>query len=75
MMGDKDYKQTINETLDILTKETVPRISEPTDSKTVFLHEVIRCMRRSYFDRFDSIDPVGRDFGGVLGGLIRKLPW
>lgn len=75
MMGDKDYKQTINETLDILTKETVPQITDPTDSKSIFLHEVIRCMRRSYFDRFDAIDPIGRDFGGVLGGLIRKLPY
>ncbi|MGQ0605392.1 MAG: hypothetical protein ACT4OD_00345 [Candidatus Nitrosotenuis sp.] len=75
MMGDKDYKQTINSAIDILTKETVPQILNPNDSKVVFLHEVTRCMRRSYFDRFDAMDPVGRDFAGILGGLIRKLPY
>ena len=75
MMGDKDYKQTINSALDALTKESTPQISNPENSKEVFLHEIVRCMRRSYFDRFDSIETTGRDFGSVLGGLIRKLPY
>jgi CRISPR-associated exonuclease Cas4 len=32
-------------------------------------------MRRSYFDRFDAIEPAGKNFNIVLGGLIRKLPY
>jgi CRISPR-associated exonuclease Cas4 len=75
MMGDKDYKQTINSALDTLTKETTHQISNSGDKNEVFLHEVSRCMRRSYFDRFDAIETPGRDFDRVLGGLIRKLPY
>jgi CRISPR-associated exonuclease Cas4 len=75
MMGDKDYRQTINAALDTLSKETKPQITTPNDSKQIFLHEVTRCMRRSYFDRFDVIETQGKDFEGILGGLIRKLPY
>lgn len=75
MMGDKDYKQTINSALDTLVKETTQQISNPSNKNEIFLHEVARCMRRSYFDRFDALDVPGKDFEGVLGGLIRKLPY
>jgi CRISPR-associated exonuclease Cas4 len=75
MMGDKDYKQTINAALDVLTKETTPQITNLNDKNEILLHEVVRCMRRSYFDRFDIIEKTGRDFDGILGGLIRKLPY
>jgi len=75
MMGDKDYKQTINDALGALTNEITPSITNPGDSKTVFLHEVVRCMRRSYFDRFDKIEPQGKNFDELFGGLIRKLPY
>jgi CRISPR-associated exonuclease Cas4 len=75
MMGDKDYKQVINGALDALAKESTPKISNPSDKNEVFLHEIVRCMRRSYFDRFDAIEPAGKNFNIVLGGLIRKLPY
>jgi len=75
MMGDKDYRQTINAALDALSKEAKPQIANPNESKQIFLHEVTRCMRRSYFDRFDAIETSGKDFEGILGGLIRKLPY
>lgn len=75
MMGDKDYKRTINDALDALSKEAKPEIPNPNDDKQIFLHEVVRCMRRSYFDRFDALESTGRDFDMVLGGLIRKLPY
>lgn len=75
MMGDKDYRQTINAALDALTKETKVQISDVNDNKQIFLHEVTGCMRRSYFDRFDAIETSGKGFERVLGGLIRKLPY
>jgi len=75
MMGDKDYRQTINAALDALAKETRQEITNPNNNKQIYLHEVARCMRRSYFDRFDSLEPSGKDFEGVFGGLIRKLPY
>ena len=75
MMGDKDYRQTINAALDTLAKETKIQITNPNDNKEIFLHEVARCMRRSYFDRFDAIETPGKEFEHILGGLIRKLPY
>jgi CRISPR-associated exonuclease Cas4 len=75
MMGDKNYKQTINSALDALVRETTPKITNPNDKNEVFLHEVTRCMRRSYFDRFDAIEQTRKDFESILGGLIRKLPY
>ncbi|WP_100182977.1 CRISPR-associated protein Cas4 [Candidatus Nitrosotenuis aquarius] len=75
MMGDKDYKQVINGALDALAKESTPQITNPSNKNEVFLHEITRCMRRSYFDRFDSLEPEGKNFDVVLGGLIRKLPY
>lgn len=74
-MGDKDYRQTINAAFDAITKESTTYISNPNDNKTIFLYEVVRCMRRSYFDRLDRLEPQGRDFRDVFGGLIRKLPY
>jgi len=75
MMGDKDYKQTINSALDVIVKESIQQISEPANKNEIFLHEVTRCMRRSYFDRFDAMKTPGKEFDRVLGGLIRKLPY
>ena len=75
MMGDKDYKQVINGALDALARESTPQITNPNNKNEVFLHEITRCMRRSYFDRFDAIETSGREFEQVLGGLIRKLPY
>src|SRR5574338_711364 len=75
MMGDKDFKQTINGALDALTREVTPTVSNPEDSKTIFLHEIVNCMRRSYFDRFDRLEAQGKNFAELFSGLIRKLPY
>jgi CRISPR-associated exonuclease Cas4 len=75
MMGDRDYRSTITAAIDALAKETDFKVSNPTDNKTIFLHEVVGCMRRSYFDRFDRRDHENRSFVELLGGLIRKLPY
>jgi CRISPR-associated exonuclease Cas4 len=75
MMGDKDYRKTITSAVDALTKETGFEVPNPSDGKTVFLHEVVGCMRRSYFDRFDRIEQENKSFGELFGGLVRKLPY
>jgi CRISPR-associated exonuclease Cas4 len=75
MMGDRDYRKTITSAVDALTKETAFQVSEPSDSKTIFLYEVVRCMRRSYFDRFDRLEQENKSFGELFGGLVRKLPY
>ncbi|MEW6044502.1 MAG: Dna2/Cas4 domain-containing protein [Thermoproteota archaeon] len=75
MMGDRDYRRTITSAIDALAKETSFEVPNPADNKTIFLHEVVGCMRRSYFDRFDKLDHENKSFVGLLGGLIRKLPY
>lgn len=75
MMGDRDYRKTITTAINAITKEVELQAADPNDSKTIFLHEVVRCMRRSYFDRFDREEQENKTFGNLLGGLIRKLPY
>jgi CRISPR-associated exonuclease Cas4 len=75
MMGDRDYRKTITTAIDAITKEVELQATDPNDSKTIFLHEVVRCMRRSYFDRFDREEQENKTFGNLFGGLIRKLPY
>lgn len=75
MMGDRDYRKTITSAIDAITKEVEPQVTDPNDNKTIFLYEVVRCMRRSYFDRFDRIEQENKSFGNLFGGLVRKLPY
>ena len=74
-MGDKDYNQTVNNALDALVRETEQQISDPQNSKNISLGEVCRCMRRSYYDRFEKIEDSQKSFAKLFGGLIRKLPY
>lgn len=75
MMGDRDYRKTIISAIDAITKEVESQVADPNDNKTIFLYEVVRCMRRSYFDRFDRIEQENKSFGNLFGGLVRKLPY
>ncbi len=75
MMGDRDYRKTITDAIDALTGDTGFQVSNPSDNKTIFLHEIVRCMRRSYFDRFNRIEQENKSFGELFGGLVRKLPY
>lgn len=75
MMGDRDYRKIVSSAIEALRKESEPQPPDPQDSKTIFLYEVVRCMRRSYFDRFDRKEPENKPFGDAIGGLIRKLPY
>ncbi|WP_268541583.1 hypothetical protein [Candidatus Nitrosotenuis cloacae] len=75
MMGDRDYRTTITNAVNAITKETELQVADPNDSKTVYLHEVTRCMRRSHYDRFDRLEAEGKGFANLFGGLIRKLPY
>ena len=74
-MGDRDYRKIITGAIDALARETEYKVGNPSDNKSIFLHEVVRCMRRSYFDRFDKIEQENNSFGELLGGLVRKLPY
>lgn len=72
-MGDKDYNLVIKDALESISRDLRLQI-DPKDKKTIHLPEVVRCLRRSYFDRIDPI-PERKRFEGLLGELLRKLPY
>ena len=72
MMGDRDYRGLIRGALDSIGRELDAKV-DAADKKTVHLHEVSGCMRRSYYDRADPLDPERGGFNELLGGLLQKL--
>lgn len=74
MMGDRDYNLVIKNALEAITRDLRMSQIDPKDKKTIHLPEVVRCLRRSYYDRVDPIDE-GKKFEDLLGELLRKLPY
>jgi len=74
MMGDRDYRQVIKNTVDSISKEIEPQI-DAKDTKTIHLHEVVRCLRRSYYDRVDPLEPERTGFNNLISGLLRKMQY
>jgi len=71
MMGDRDFRAIIAGAVDSIGRELDVRI-DPEDVKTIHLHEVVRCLRRSYYDRTDPRDVRRRGFNELLSGLLQK---
>jgi len=74
MMGDRDYRSTIKNAIDSIGREIEIEI-DVDDFKTINLLEVVRCLRRSYYDRTDSKEIERRGFNDLLSGLLRKLEY
>ena len=74
MMGDRDYRNLINTAIDSIGRELEPKI-DVRDIKTIHLYEVVRCLRRSYFDRIDPLETKRTGFNDLLSGLLRKLQY
>ena len=74
MMGDRDYRNTIKNAIDSIGRELEIEI-DADDWKTINLLEVVRCLRRSYYDRTDSKEVERRGFNDLLSGLLRKLEY
>jgi CRISPR-associated exonuclease Cas4 len=75
MMGDRDYRQLIKNAIDSISKDIEPKVEDPKDSKIIYLHEVVRCLRRSYFDRVDPVDIQKTGFGNLMSGLLQKMKY
>jgi len=71
MMGDRDYRQLIKNAIDSIGREIEPKI-DPKDINTINIHEVVRCLRRSYFDRVEPKQVERRGFTDLVGGLLRS---
>ena len=74
MMGDRDFRSVIQNTLASIGRELEVKI-DLKDSQTVHLKEVVQCLRRSYYDRTDPRDVGGRGFSELLSGLLRRLQY
>ena len=53
-MGDKDYKQVVRDAIESLGEDVEIKI-DPKDFQTIYLHEVVKCLRQSYYDRIDPL--------------------
>jgi len=72
MMGDRNFREIINGAIDNVGKVldyNIPR----NDNSKVHVLEVIRCLRRSYYDRKNPIEENKLRFSNFLSGTIRKL--
>jgi CRISPR-associated exonuclease Cas4 len=74
MMGDRDFRTTIQSALSSIGKELQLDI-DPKNIQTIHLQEVVQCLRRSYFDRIDPVEIERRGFNELLSGLLRKLEY
>ena len=74
-MGDRDYRKLIKNAVDSISKDIEPKVDDPKDNKTIYLHEVVRCLRRSYYDRTDPEDPQRTSFSNLMSGLLQKMEY
>lgn len=74
MMGDRDYRSTIQNAIESIGRELEINI-DSKDFKTIYLLEVTQCLRRSFYDRTDSKEIERRGFNDLLSGLLRKLEY
>ena len=70
MMGDRDYRQLIKNAIKSIGKEVELQI-DVNDIKTIHLDEVVRCLRRSYYDRVDPKELERTGFADLVGELLR----
>ena len=74
MMGDRDFRKIIKSAVESIGKELEIQI-DSKDIQTIHLHEVVQCLRRSYYDRIDPQEIERRGFNEILSGLLRKLEY
>ena len=74
MLGDIDYRQLVKNAIDSIGREIEPKI-DPNDINTIHLHEVVRCLRRSYFDRVEPKEVDRRGFTDLVSGLLRSMKY
>lgn len=74
MMGDRDFRTIIQNAIKSIGNELEVNI-DSKNFETIHLQEVVRCMRRSYYDRVEPLEIERRGFNELLSGLLRKLEY
>ena len=72
VVGDRDYKQIVRDAIDSIGEDVQLKF-DAKDPNTVYLHEATKCLRRSFYDRTESLETEQTQFNKVLGGLFRKM--
>lgn len=72
MMGDRDYRNLIQNAVDSIGKEIEFQI-DPKNSEIIHLNEVVQCLRRSFYNRTDREEENRAGFNELISGLLRKL--
>ena len=73
-MGDRDFRSIVENAINSIGKELEINI-DSADIQTIHLHEVVQCLRRSYYDRIDPQEIQRKGFNELLSGLLRKLQY
>lgn len=73
-MGDRDFRSIVENAINSIGKELEIKI-DSADIQTIHLHEVVQCLRRSYYDRIDPQGIQRKGFNELLSGLLRKLQY
>jgi len=74
MMGDRDFRGIVENAINSIGKELEIKI-DSANIQTIHLHEVVQCLRRSYYDRIDPQEVQRKGFNELLSGLLRKLQY
>ena len=70
-MGDRDYRALIKTAIDSIGKQVELQI-DANDVKTIHLDEVVKCLRRSYYDRVEPKEIERTSFTDLVVGLLRS---
>lgn len=71
-MGDRDFRSLIKNSIESIGRELEVKV-DSKDINTIHLHEVVRCLRRSFYDRTDPKEIERTGFNDLISGLLRKL--
>jgi len=74
MMGERDYREVIKSALQSIGKDLEQQVDR-NDKKSIYLQEVVRCLRRSYYDRVDPQELQATSFQHMISGMIRKMEY
>ncbi|HSD05031.1 MAG TPA: hypothetical protein VLB45_04675 [Nitrosopumilaceae archaeon] len=73
-MGDRDYRRIITNVIEGISRDIKQQI-DIKDNKTIHFYEIVRCLRRSYFDRIAPKEEKTIGFTNIMSDLLRKAAY
>ena len=74
MMGDRDYRSVIQNSVESVGRELEYRFNKEDITK-IHASEVTGCLRRAFYDRTDEIEKDRTSFSDLIGGMFRQLDY